>query len=231
MVFLLFIAFEGIDGSGKSKQAAILYRRLKKEGGRTLLTNEPTDGPIGTIIRKVLEKEDNFDPYSLQLLFAADRAYHIGTVIAPAVENDTTVVTDRYIYSTIAYGSAAGLDRKWLVEVNSRFVKPDITFVMDIDPEIAIKRVRRRALEFIRQSIKYGYNDIEMDKRNAVDTTELFEKVDFLAKVRKIYRELSKSNSNCHIVDANREVEDISEEIMRILERYRGSHRLARPRT
>lgn len=220
MVLLLFIAFEGVDGSGKSKQAALLYERLKKAGDRPLLTSEPTDGPIGTIIRRVLEKDGKIDPYSLQLLFAADRAYHIDTVIGPAIENDTYVITDRYIYSTIAYGSAAGLDKKWLEEVNSKFVKPDITFVLDIDPEVAIRRVKKRALEFIRQSIEYGYNDIEMDKKSANDQTELFEKVDFLTKVRKIYRELSKNNNNYHIVDANRKVEDISEEIMQILKRY-----------
>ncbi len=105
----------------------------------------------------------------LQLLFCVDRALHIDNVIKPALDKGYIVITDRYMYSTVAYGSASGLSKKWLLGLNENFIKPDMTFLVDLSIEDAIKRV---------------------NKRN--EKKEQFENKNFLTKVRKIYIDLAK---------------------------------------
>jgi dTMP kinase len=214
----MLIVFEGIDGSGKSKQSELTYKYLKDKKTRCILTREPTDGPIGMIIRRVLEEDMEFDPYSFQLLFTADRAYHINTLIRPTIENDTAVISNRYVLSTIAYGMAAGLDKKWLIDMNSKFPEPDITFIFDLKPEEAMDRIHRRAVKFVEKTVRYGHSDLITNKKERRGT-EFFEKVEFLKKVREHYRQMAMGKKNVHLIDASKDINEVQKEVRKRIER------------
>src|SRR3989338_2355735 len=114
----MFIAFEGLDGSGSSTQAQLLAKRLEKKGKKVLVTKEPTsDNPTGKLIRSVLQHRQKMSPQELQRLFTEDRAEHLKNVIEPALAAGTTVITDRYLFSTLAYG-ALEVEWDWLKRLN-----------------------------------------------------------------------------------------------------------------
>lgn len=146
----LLVVFEGIEGSGKSTQAKLLYESIKKSVGRCTLTKEPSDSPITRLIREELKRSPDsagaFDTRSLQLLFAADRSVHVEQVIRPGLEAGATVVVDRYFFTSIAYAAAFGNDglAEYLMSVNSVFPKPDLVFYIRVDPEVALRRVAVR---------------------------------------------------------------------------------------
>jgi dTMP kinase len=139
-----FIVFEGPDGSGTSLQARLFAEKLRKEGKGVLLTAEPTDGPIGEEIRTILHGDTLPSPEAMQLLFCADRAEHVKSVIEPALKEGKTVISDRYALSTIVYGSALGLDPQWLTQINDAFVHPDLTIITLPSLEVCLERVGRR---------------------------------------------------------------------------------------
>src|SRR3989338_5655938 len=138
-----FIVFEGPDGAGTTTHSVLLAETLKREGKPVLLTAEPTDGLIGRGIRELL-KVGGISGSALQLLFCADRADH-QDAIEQALERGDTVICDRYIPSTIAYGSALGLDVLWLRDVNRKFRTPDITFVLLPPLQVCIDRLKLRS--------------------------------------------------------------------------------------
>lgn len=141
----LFIVFEGIDGCGKSTQVRLLADFYREKGMNVLMTEEPTrNTPVGDLIQRVLEKEITISPKALQLLFTADRAEHLERIIIPALEVGKTVICDRYLFSTLAYGSLASLPMQWLEELNSRFILPDFIFYLRVSPEIAMERIKKR---------------------------------------------------------------------------------------
>ena len=146
-----FIVIDGPDGSGTTTHARLLSEALTREGRSCLLTTEPSDGPIGRFVRDLLHAGDPVAPDALQLLFVADRAWHVRDVIAPALARGKTVICDRYIASTIAYGESLGLDVSWLKELNKNFIHPDRSIFLL--PPIAVclqrlaKRERHDALE------------------------------------------------------------------------------------
>ena len=135
----VFITFEGIDGVGKSTQARMLKEALIAKGIEVLLTFEPGATNIGRAIRQVLltvaSKEMAYQTEIL--LYAADRAQHVKEVIKPTLELGITVISDRYIDSSIAYqGYGLGWDRQSIIEINdwaSGGIKPDITFCLDLE--------------------------------------------------------------------------------------------------
>ena len=155
----MFVAIEGIDGSGKSTQAALLYSRLKANG-KCFLTSEPTERIVGSVIRKFVSQKRKKDPMFLQLLFVADRADHMVNVIMPKLNSKFSVITDRYVCSTISYGVASGLDEKWLMEINRKFMTPDVTILLDVDPRVVMKRIRKRkkARSYFEQHIGFQEN-------------------------------------------------------------------------
>ena len=104
------IAFEGSEASGKTTHAKALVERLKKEGVKAVFTKEPTSGPIAELIRKILGGEIRVAPITLQYLFCADRAEHQGEIVN-WLKEDYVVVSDRYLWSAVAYG-IADLDGK-----------------------------------------------------------------------------------------------------------------------
>ena len=131
-----FIVFEGIDGSGKSTQAGLLFHYLKERKKRVHSTSEPTQYLIGGLIKSWLAKDWQSTPDCLQLLFAADRAYHLDKEIIPLLKKGVTVVCDRYSLSTLAYG-ALELDLDWLITLNQNFIAPDVTFLLNTPPKSA----------------------------------------------------------------------------------------------
>jgi dTMP kinase len=134
-----FIVFEGIDGSGKTTQAAMLAERLKSLGIPVLLTREPSDGPLGLTIRSLanrptLEEEER--------LFTEDRRDHVSQVILPAIAEGKTVICDRYVHSSAAYQGARGLDPATLIRRNMLFAaRPDVVFLIEISVDVALRRI------------------------------------------------------------------------------------------
>lgn len=149
----MFITFEGIDGSGKSTQAKLLYARLREAGYDVLLTREPGGTPIGDQIRTILL--DNMDntamhPSAELLLFCASRAQLVNERIRPHLASGGIVLCDRYADSTLAYqGYGHGLDIKTLQQLlnfATGGLKPDITVYLELDPAIGLGRRRKARL-------------------------------------------------------------------------------------
>lgn len=144
------MVLEGLDGSGKSTQVEVLADRLDLED-----TAEPTEGRIGRLIREELSTP-SFRPDSLGLLFAADRMQHQDELDG--------VICERYVYSSLAYQAAQGVDPEWLCEMNRGVRRPNLVVLVDIEPERAMERV-------------------EGDRKNR----DAFERRSFLEKVREEY--------------------------------------------
>ena len=163
-----FIVFEGGDGSGKSTQAHALYRRLQRRGYPALLTHEPGGTPVGESIRRWLKNHRNLSPLSELLLFAAARSELVASVIRPALEIGTTVISDRYTASTVAYqGYGRELDLALIHRLNLLVAggsAPDLTVLLDLPVEIALfrrgqpgaDRFESAPLEFHRR-VREGY--------------------------------------------------------------------------
>ncbi len=134
-----FIALEGIDGSGTTTHCQLLANWLRSQDKPVLQTHEPTSNGIGKLIRVTL-RDQNVTPATDALLFAADRVYHTVHKIQPALEKGMIVISDRYIESSIAYQTASGLSIEWIQEINRFAKKPDLTILLDIPPEISLKR-------------------------------------------------------------------------------------------
>lgn len=138
-----FIVLDGPDATGTTTHAKMLAERIRANGHDVVLTAEPTNGPIGGRIREFL-KSGQLPPESLQLLFTADRAWHLKHEVMPALSKGTIVVCDRYIPSTIAYGKACGLDGAWLEQINGIFPAPLFT-IFTLPPfSVALERMSGR---------------------------------------------------------------------------------------
>ena len=141
----LLIAFEGIDGAGKSTQAGLLHDYLLERGYNPLITKEPTDGPYGRRIKELaLRGRDGIDAEEEYLLFLNDRKEHVEDVVIPAIMDNRAVILDRYYFSTIAYQGARGFDPEMIREQNESFaVKPDLVFILDIAPHKGLIRIKK----------------------------------------------------------------------------------------
>ena len=143
----LFISFEGGEGVGKSTQVAALAKRLTDQGREVAVTLEPGGTPLGVELRRlVLSPDGHVTPRAEALLYAADRAHHVDTVIAPALAAGKVVITDRYADSTLAYqGVGRALDPhqvRDLCEFAVGGLWPDVTVLLDVDPVIGLGRAR-----------------------------------------------------------------------------------------
>lgn len=142
----LFIAFEGIDGSGKSTQVKILSDNLKKAGHKVYSTFEPTDSPIGSVIRNIFTHRIEADHRVIAGLFVADRLDHLlnkTNGILKKLDEGYTVITDRYYFSSYAY-HGTHMDLEWVIEANSLsadLLQPDLNIYIDISPDISMKRL------------------------------------------------------------------------------------------
>ena len=193
-----FIAFEGIDGSGKSTQIQYLTERLKKEGICFYTTMEPTDSPIGSMIHQILTGRMKTDNKVIAALFVADRLDHLlndVNGIVSKISEGVTVITDRYYFSSYAYHSV-DMPMDWVIQANEQsknILQPAVTVFIDVDPDIAVERIARNRAH-----------------------QELFEKKSRLVKVREKYFEAFeklKDTEKVVIVDGNRSPEEIAEDI------------------
>ncbi len=198
-----FIVFDGLDGSGMSTQAQKLVEFLNKKEqklkfGHTgaYLTKEPTSSLIGGLIKSQLTHEWKSSPECLQLLFSADRAHHLEKEVIPLLEKGVIVISDRYFFSTLAYGLLEIKDFNWLLNLQKRFLMPDITFFLKVSPKICIERIRKE---------RFGVT--------------LFEKEEVLKKVWKNYERISKKFKNVYIINGERSVDKIFKDIKKIVEK------------
>jgi dTMP kinase len=144
----LFVAFEGGEGVGKSTQIALAAGWLRGLGHGVVETREPGGTSLGRELRRlVLDPAGQITPRAEALLYAADRAQHVDTVIRPALEEGKVVLTDRYVDSTLAYqGAGRGLDdTRTLTAWATGGLLPDLTVLLDLDPRIGLQRAGARA--------------------------------------------------------------------------------------
>jgi len=139
------VAFEGVDGSGKSTQLALLAAALREAGRGVVETREPTEGSIGRRIRAMARSGERPAPAEELRWFVEDRREHVRDVIGPGLAAGLVVLTDRYYLSTAAYQGARGLDpARLLAEAEAEFPKPDLALVLDVEPETGLERVAAR---------------------------------------------------------------------------------------
>ncbi|GGO64369.1 hypothetical protein GCM10010910_19050 [Microbacterium nanhaiense] len=142
----MWITFEGGDGSGKTTQAELLRDWFEQQGRRVVRTREPGGTEVGRTIREiVLHSRGELGPRAEALLFAADRAHHIDTLVAPALERGDVVIQDRYLDSSVAYqGAARALGADEVRELSmwaTGGALPDVTVLLDLDPAVARRRL------------------------------------------------------------------------------------------
>ena len=139
-----FICIEGLDGCGKTTQAKLLAKKLTKSHN-AVYTAEPSRGNIGTFIRKrCLYGEKRLSTVVEALLFAADRFEHVENEIRPALSEGRLVISDRYVYSSLAYQGAAGLSLEWIETLNEHALKPDLAVFIDVDLETVMNRLKSK---------------------------------------------------------------------------------------
>ena len=202
------ITFEGIDGCGKTTQINLLSDFLDGENKKNIIVREPGGTKISENIRKVLLDNDNFiEPNTETLLFLSSRSQLVNEVIVNAISNDEFILFDRFIDSTIAYqGYGRGMNIKLLKKLNdfaTNMLKPDLTFVLDIDLEESRKRVKKNTMD-------------RMEKSGSA----------FLDKVLTGYRHMAKENTvRYRLIDCNnKNPNDIHDEIKsHIIKFYKGN--------
>jgi dTMP kinase len=174
----LLVAFEGLDQSGKQTQAEGLRDFVIAQGRECHLLSFPDyDTAIGSEISKALHGDRDYAADTLQLLYVANR-YEKRTMIETLLAAGTTIVCDRYVASSIAYGEAQGLDAGWLNDVQRFLPAPDLTVVLDIAPETAVERkstnrdryerdlalLSRVRKSYLRQGLQAGWRVIDGDR-------------------------------------------------------------------
>jgi dTMP kinase len=146
------IAFEGIDGTGKSTQIAMLAEVLRREGLEVVTTREPTDGVHGQRIRRLFQDRDSVSRQDELDLFLADRKDHVAHLIAPALARGKVILTDRYYFSTAAYQGAAGFDPETIIRQNELFAPvPDLVILLELAPAQAVMRIQQYRRETLNQ--------------------------------------------------------------------------------
>jgi dTMP kinase len=140
----VFIVIEGLDGSGKTTQVKLLAAKLRQTH-KAVFTAEPSKGKIGLFIRNsILYGEKRFPTAIEALMFAADRLEHVQNEVLPALVEGRVVVSDRYVYSSLAYQGSAGLSLEWIKAINQHALKPDLALFIDVDPEAVQTRLKRK---------------------------------------------------------------------------------------
>jgi len=211
----VLIAFEGGEGAGKSSQITLLADAVRATGRTVVVTHEPGATALGRQIRRLLlDSDEPIAPRSEALLFAADRAQHVATVIRPALDRGEVVITDRFVDSSLAYQGAGrtlpGEDVKRLSRWATEDLVPDLTVLLDVPAEIGLARARRR------QGGTGTDPGLDRLEREALD---------FHDRVRAGYRALAESDPNRYLVlDAGRSLEELAAAIrLRVLAVLSGS--------
>jgi len=187
----LLIAFEGLDQSGKQTQTERLRDWLVEAGRQVRLLSFPAyETPIGTEIRKALAGKHEWTAEVMQLLYIANR-YEERPLIERELARGTVLVCDRYIASSIAYGESQGLDGSWLRDVQRHLPQPDLTFLLDIAPEVSARRktsdrdkyerdlalLARVRESYLRQARSPGWVRLDADRDRGAVARDVFEAV------------------------------------------------------
>jgi dTMP kinase len=187
----VFICIEGLDASGKTTHAHRLVRNLRRKGFDAVYTTEPSRGEIGRFIRRyVLQRKRRVPSVVEALLFAVDRVDHVEKEIKPTLERGKIVVSDRYVYSSLAYQGAAGLDLKWIEEINKVALPPDLAIYIDVPPEVVVKRIKRKK--------------------------SVMERLETQRRVREVYMKFV-DNGKLVPVDGNRRKDDVAKDILAVV--------------
>jgi dTMP kinase len=223
----MFITLEGVDGWGKTSQLKYIEDFLKSLGKEYIITREPGGTPIGEKIRAILLDPENKDiDYMTELLlYTADRRQHIKTKILPAIKKGTIVISDRFFDATLAYkGYARGLNKNLIKELHkiiNQGLKPDITFLLDVDPKISIKRIQPIldvdfTIKKNQSSIEWSQSDSNFRKNS--ETKFEREKITFRKRVIKGYLEIAKKEPErfC-IIDASKDIDSVKNQIIDFL--------------
>ena len=206
---VMFISFEGGEGSGKTTQIARLADALGDHGYDVITTREPGGVPEAEAIRNLLVQRDggDWDAMAEVLLFSAARVMHVKNLIKPALADGKIVICDRFTDSTIAYqGYGRGLDIdkiKHIEKIAIADFAPDLTFILDIDIETGLARSKSR-----------------LSETDNTATEDRFERLDtgFHEKLRAGFLDIARQNpQRCHVIDAAQEIEVIAAEVQRIV--------------
>lgn len=142
-----FVVLEGLDGAGTTTQAVKLAAALRRTGHRVVLTREPSDGPVGKVLRSALDgtlrRTPKLSDAALALLFAADRLDHLASTVEPGLAAGAVVVSDRYVLSSFAYQGRV-LETAWVEALNAGARRPDLTLFLEVSPRVAATRRRKR---------------------------------------------------------------------------------------
>jgi len=199
-----FIAFEGLDGSGKSTQVKFLAEKLVAQGFKIYTTAEPTTSRIGQIIKDIFKHKMEADDRTIAALYAADRLDHLTNKtdgILKKLEDGYTVITDRYYFSSYAY-HGTHMDINWVISANSLsadLLRPDLNIYIDISPEESMRRLNKGR-----------------------DSIELYESIENLKKVKEKYFEafeLLRDKEEISVVDGDRSQKEISNDIWKEISR------------
>ncbi len=210
----LFIVFEGGEGSGKSTQAELLYRRLQEMRRPALLVREPGTTPLGLHLREYLKSKQPLTSQSELLLFTAARAQLVNDQIRPSLEKDIIVISDRFSGSTVAYqGHGRGVARPVIDYLNGYVtggLEPHLTFLLDIDPEGGLHRVGRLQLQMgLSPEDSTGGGRAEVEGQRRFEDQSLA----FHRRVRRGYLDLAKSGEGWLTLDARQTVEQLTEQV------------------
>src|SRR6266404_6926773 len=199
-----FITFEGIDGCGKSTQLRLLASELRVRGLDIVTTREPGGTTLGKRLRAaLLDVEEQVDPLAELLVFAADRAHHVRTLLSPALDSNQIVLSDRYADATVAYqGAGRGFEPKLIrdiVQLATGGLMPDLTLLFDLSVAESAVRTRRRVA---------SRNTDRLDIEDA----------DFHTRVRDAYLEIARANpERIRIIDARGTVNQTHAAVMDIV--------------
>jgi dTMP kinase len=192
----VFVCFEGGEGSGKSTQARVLSDRLTAEGYAVRLTFEPGDTTVGQELRRIVLSPETGDlsPRTEALLYIADKAEHVDTVVQPALDRGEVVITDRYVDSTLAYQGAgrdlAFVDLEQVARWATHGLRPNLTIVLDLAQEHGLSRFE-------------GRDRIEM------------ESLEFLERAREAFLRLAEADAEHYLViDARLDIDEIAEQVL-----------------
>ncbi len=190
----MLIVFEGIDGSGKTTISKMLFSYLKKKEFNTVWFREPSDSKWGKKIRDLAQSKDSI-PLEQELnYFIEDRKINVKLNIKPALNKNKIVILDRYYFSTACYQGARGMDIEKIIKINREFApEPDIIFIIDVNVKTALERI----------------------KKNRRSKAKLFEKKDFLEKVRKNY--LNLNINNIKIINGNNDLDTVFNDIKKFI--------------
>jgi dTMP kinase len=207
----MFITFEGIEGSGKTTQIEYLVEYFNTLGHPCVTTREPGGTSIGTKIRSILldPESKDMDPTTELLLYMADRAQHIQYLVKPALAAGKMVLCDRYFDATVVYqGYARGLNIDFIKKLHAMLLnnlKPDVTILLDLPPEVGLKRV---------------WKQLNNGQRSDDESRFEEEKLEFHQRVREGYLDLAHQEPDrFHIIDADQDEHQVRKQILAVFDR------------